>query len=88
MRIAVFGAGAVGGYFGARLAAAGNDVTFITRGERLEAMRRGGLRVESIDGDVVLDPLYATDDPASVGVVELVVFAVKSTGSKSSCLDS
>jgi 2-dehydropantoate 2-reductase len=82
MRIAITGAGAVGGYFGARLAAAGHDVTFISRGERLEAMRAGGLRVESIDGDVVLDSVSATDDPAEVGIVELVVFAVKSTDTR------
>jgi 2-dehydropantoate 2-reductase len=82
LRIAIMGAGAVGGYFGARLAAAGNVVTFITRGERLKAMRESGLQVESIDGDVVLDTVNVTDDPEEIGVVELVIFAVKSTGTR------
>jgi 2-dehydropantoate 2-reductase len=82
MRVAVMGAGAVGGYFGARLAAAGHDVAFIARGERLSAMREGGLRVESIDGDLDLGDVEATDDPAGVGEVELVIFAVKSTSTR------
>ena len=79
MRIAVMGTGAVGGYFGARLAKAGHDVTFISRGERLETMRREGLRVESLDGDFVLEKVETTDDPGTVGPVEIVLFTVKST---------
>lgn len=77
MRIAVIGAGGVGGYFGGRLALAGEDVTFIARGSHLDAMRRDGLRVLSANGDFVVQPVQATDDAASVGSVDLVMIAVK-----------
>ena len=77
MRIAVMAAGAVGGYFGARLAKAGHDVFFIARGAHLEAMRKDGLRVESVHGDVHLPKPNVTDDPKSVGPVDIVLFAVK-----------
>jgi 2-dehydropantoate 2-reductase len=77
MRIAVMAAGAVGGYFGARLAAAGHDVFFIARGAHLDAIRRNGLKVESTLGDLLLKDAHATDDPASVGPVDMVLFAVK-----------
>jgi 2-dehydropantoate 2-reductase len=77
MRIAVFGAGGVGGYFGGRLAQAGHDVTFVARGKHLEAMRTGGLRVESIKGDFSIHPVQATDIPEEVGEVEAVIVAVK-----------
>lgn len=56
MKIAVFGTGAVGGYFGGRLAESGQDVTFIARGAHLAAMRENGLRVTSIKGDFVIHP--------------------------------
>ncbi|MGR2737835.1 2-dehydropantoate 2-reductase [Billgrantia sp. Q4P2] len=77
MKFAIMGSGGVGGYFGSRLAEAGEDVTFIARGEHLAAMQRQGLRVHSIKGDVVLDRVKATDDPASVGEVDCVIVAVK-----------
>lgn len=77
MRIAVFGSGGIGGYFGARLAAAGHEVTFIARGEHLAAIRAHGLRVESIQGDVHIHPARSTDRPAEVGVVDWVLCAVK-----------
>src|SRR5688572_20447899 len=77
MRIAVMGSGAVGGYFGARLALAGSDVTFIARGAQLEAMRRDGLRIQSGVGDAHLTPVKATSDPAEIGPVDLVLFTVK-----------
>ena len=77
MRIAVIGAGGVGGAFGAALANAGADVTFVARGAHLAAMRATGLRVEGPRGDVHLSPTQATDDPASIGVVDLVLFCVK-----------
>jgi 2-dehydropantoate 2-reductase len=77
MRIAVFGAGAVGGYFGGRLAQSGEDVAFIARGEHLQAMQTRGLRVESIEGGFTVDPVEATDNPAAVGVVDAVLVAVK-----------
>ncbi len=77
MRIAVVGAGGVGGGFGAALAKAGADVTFIARGAHLAAMKSIGLKVESPRGDVHLTPTQATDDPATVGPVDFVLFCVK-----------
>jgi 2-dehydropantoate 2-reductase len=77
LKIAVMGAGAVGGYFGARLAAAGSDVTFIARGAHLQAIRENGLCVESPLGDVTIDPAKATDDPEEVGPVDIVLLMVK-----------
>lgn len=77
MRIAVFGTGGVGGYFGGRLAQAGEEVIFIARGEHLRAMREHGLRVDSIKGDFVLQPVQATDNPAEVGPVDAILVGVK-----------
>ena len=77
MNIAVMGAGGVGGYFGGLLARAGHNVTFIARGPHLEAIRSGGLRVESGNDGIFTVPGNATDDPTSVGHQELVLFAVK-----------
>lgn len=77
MRIAVMAAGAVGGYFGARLAAAGHEVAFIARGAHRDAIRAHGLKVESVHGDVHLPSPTVTDDPATVGPVDVVLFAVK-----------
>ena len=77
MRIAVVGAGGVGGGFGAALAKAGADVTFIARGEHLAAMKSKGLRIEGGRGETQLVPTQATDDPASVGPVDYVLFCVK-----------
>jgi 2-dehydropantoate 2-reductase len=77
MRIAVVGAGGVGGGYGAALAKAGADVTFIVRGAHLAAIRSKGLKVESPRGDTHLKPTQATDEPASVGPVDVVLFCVK-----------
>ena len=77
MRIAMVGAGGVGGYFGGRLAQAGHDVTFIARGEHLRAMLQEGLRVESINGDFAVSPVQATDKPDGIGAVDLVIMGVK-----------
>jgi 2-dehydropantoate 2-reductase len=77
MRIAVVGAGGVGGGFGAALAKAGADVTFIARGAHLAAMKRDGLKVVSQRGDTHLVPTQATDDPAEIGPVDIVLFCVK-----------
>jgi 2-dehydropantoate 2-reductase len=77
MRVAAMAAGAVGGYFGARLAAAGHDVAFIARGAHRDAIRRDGLRIESALGDLHLNDINVTDDPQQVGPVDLVLFAVK-----------
>jgi len=70
-------AGAVGGYFGARLAQAGHEVAFVARGQQLEALRTRGLRVESPLGDVHLRRVEVTDSPGGIGTVDLVLFAVK-----------
>jgi 2-dehydropantoate 2-reductase len=77
MRIAVFGTGGVGGYFGGRLARAGEDVTFIARGEHLQAIKTTGLRVDSSEGDFVIYPTRATDDVTEVGEVDLLILGVK-----------
>ena len=77
MRIAAMAAGAVGGYFGARMAAAGHDVFFIARGAHRAAIEKNGLKVESVHGDVYLPKPNVTDDPAKVGPVDIVIFAVK-----------
>jgi 2-dehydropantoate 2-reductase len=77
MKIAMMGSGGIGGYYGGRLAQAGEDVTFIARGAHLAALRAGGLRVFSHYGDFSLPQVNATDDPAAVGPVELVVMATK-----------
>lgn len=77
MRIAVFGTGGAGGYFGGRLARAGENVTFIARGEHLRALREHGLRVESVKGDFEIQPAQATDNPEEVGEVDVVIVGVK-----------
>jgi 2-dehydropantoate 2-reductase len=77
MRIAAMAAGAVGGYFGARLAAAGHDVFFIARGAHHDAIAKNGLKVESVHGDLHLPKPNVTDDPGKVGPVDIVLFAVK-----------
>ena len=77
MRIAAMAAGAVGGYFGARMAAAGHDIFFIARGGNLAAIRKNGLTIESVHGDQHLPKPNVTDDPASIGPVDIVLFAVK-----------
>jgi 2-dehydropantoate 2-reductase len=77
MRIAIVGAGGVGGYFGGRLAAAGSDVTFVARGAHLEAIRRKGLRIVSPLGDATIRDIKTVDDIAHVGDADLVIVAVK-----------
>jgi len=77
VRIAVVGAGGVGGYFGGRLAENGADVTFLARGAHLRALRPSGLRIESSAGNLHLPRVDATDDPAAIGPVDVVLFAVK-----------
>lgn len=79
LRIAVIGAGAVGGVFGARLAAAGHHVHFLARGATLAALRSQGLRLDSVDGDLLLPHVHATDHPLDIGVVDLMLVGVKAT---------
>ena len=78
MKIALYGAGGVGGYYGAVLARAGHDVSLIARGAHLAAIRQSGLRVLSPGGDLTAHPAAATDDPARIGAVDAVIVAVKS----------
>lgn len=77
MKIAVFGTGGVGGYFGGRLAQHRQDVTFIARGANLVAIRDAGLKVESLDGDFTVHPVNVTDSPKTVGSVDLILLAIK-----------
>src|ERR1700730_18210035 len=77
MRIAVVGAGGVGGGFGAALATAGADVSFVARGAHLAAMKKEGLKVGGGRGETHLVPTRATDDPAEIGEVDVVLFCVK-----------
>jgi 2-dehydropantoate 2-reductase len=77
MRIAVLGVGGVGGYFGGRLAKAGVEVVFIARGEHLRAIRERGLRVDSLEGDFLVSPVRAAENPSQVGPVDAVILGVK-----------
>lgn len=78
MKISVMGSGGVGGFYGGRLAHAGCDVTFVARGAHLEAMRENGLLIENeAQGDIHLPKVNVTDDPATIGPVDLVIIAVK-----------
>jgi len=77
MHIAVVGTGAVGGYFGGRLARAGEEVVFLARGAALRAIQEDGLQVESVDGDFTVRPAQVTDNPADIGPVDIVLLTVK-----------
>jgi 2-dehydropantoate 2-reductase len=77
MKIAIMGTGGVGGYYGGLLAAAGQDVTFIARGAHLESIRDKGLQIKSVHGDFTVFPAKATDRPAEIGPVDLVIVATK-----------
>jgi 2-dehydropantoate 2-reductase len=77
MKIAIMGSGGVGGYYGGLLAAAGQEVTFIARGAHLQAIRDKGLQIKSVHGDFAVSPAKATDRPAEIGSVDLVIIATK-----------
>jgi 2-dehydropantoate 2-reductase len=78
MRIVMMGSGGVGGFFGGRLARAGEDVAFVARGAHLEAMKRDGLTIENEpQGDIHVDKVRASDDPAALGPADLVIVSVK-----------
>src|SRR5882762_8417901 len=78
MKIAMMGSGGVGGFIGGRLAHAGYDVSFIARGAHLAAMRSNGLIIESeAHGDIRVPTVRATDDPASIGPVDVIILSVK-----------
>ena len=77
MKIVIVGVGAVGGYFGGRLAQTAHEVTFIARGEHLNAIRENGLRVDSLNGDFIAVPTYATDSPSEADEMDVIVVATK-----------
>ena len=77
MKIAIIGAGGVGGYFGGRLAEAGFDVTFLARGEHLKAMQQNGLTIKSIKGNFKVSPVNATDRISAIGSADLIIIALK-----------
>ena len=77
LRVTVFGAGAVGAYFGGRLAEAGASVGFVARGETLRAIRERGLRVTSPDGNFTIDPARVSADPAELGLADVILLGVK-----------
>lgn len=77
MKIGIIGTGGVGGYFGARLAAAGNEVTFIARGEHLKAIKANGLKLKSIKGDITINPAKASDNLEELRDCELIIFGTK-----------
>ena len=77
MRVAIYGTGGVGGYVGGRLQAGGHDVTFIARGANLAALQQSGLSIKSALGDLNLPKVAATDDPSSIGPVDVVLLGVK-----------
>jgi len=77
MKIAIMGAGGVGGYYGGLLARTGQEVIFIARGAHLQALRRQGLQVNSVHGDFLVAPAHATDNPAEIGPVDFILFTTK-----------
>lgn len=77
MNIVIYGTGGVGGYFGTRLAQAGNNVTFIARGKHLEAIQQNGLQLKSVNGDYLVKPANVTDDVSEVKNVDLILICVK-----------
>lgn len=77
MHILIFGTGGVGGYFGGRLAQAGYPVTFVARGQHLAALRTNGLTINSINGDIQLPHVNATDDLADIDAPDIILLTVK-----------
>src|SRR5215213_1434309 len=77
MKIAIFGSGGVGAYFGGRLAASGEDVAFVARGAHLNALQHDGLSIDSPNGNLHLPKVQATDRPQAIGPVDVVLFTVK-----------
>ncbi|MFD1293139.1 ketopantoate reductase family protein [Lutibacter holmesii] len=77
MNIVIYGTGGIGGYFGARLAQAGNNVTFIARGKQLEAIQKNGLQLKSVKGDYLLKPAVATNDIFEVKEIDVILICTK-----------
>ena len=86
MKIAIMGSGAVGGYFGGHLAKVGHDVSFIARGKHLAALKKQGLRVKSDLGNFHLEAVQATNNPADLGIADVVLFTVKSQHTQAAAL--
>ena len=83
MKIAVMGAGGVGGFYGGRLAHAGYDISFVARGSHMAAMREAGLTIENEpQGDIHVPRVAVTDDPATIGVADLVLRSPSSSGTR------
>ncbi len=77
MKVVIMGTGGTGGYYGGLLSKQGHDVTFIARGAHLAAIRKSGLQIKSVHGDFTVSPAKATDDPATVGEPDLILFLTK-----------
>ena len=77
MKIAIIGTGAVGGYFGGMLAKAGNDVTFLARGEHLKAIQTIGLTIKTINGNFIINPAKATDKIKDIDSPDMIILGVK-----------
>ena len=86
MKIVIMGSGGVGGYFGARLADAGEDVSFVARGRHLEAIKSKGLKIKSELGNTTIDPAIASDIPEDLGMADLILFCVKAYDTESAAL--
>ena len=84
MNIVVMGTGGVGGYFGAKLANAGNNVCFIARGKHLEAIKNNGLKILSETGDILIHPANATDNPEELEIADIILFCVKAYDTEAS----
>ena len=80
MKIAAMAAGAVGAYFGGRMQAAGHDVAYIARRAHLDALRKDGLKIESVHGDLHLPKVNATPDPKEIGPVDIVLLSLFQLG--------
>jgi len=77
MKFVVYGSGAVGGYFGARLQKAGQEVSFIARGDHLRVIRANGIHITGASGDFIVHPTFVSNQPQDMGVADLVIIAVK-----------
>jgi len=85
MHVAIYGTGGAGGYFGAQLARSGEDVTFVARGQHLQAIQENGLHLETPAGEIVIRPAKVTDDPAQIGPVDVILLGVKAWAGGGGC---
>jgi len=87
MKIAVIGTGGVGGYFGGKITEAAYDTTFLARGKHLEAIKKNGLQIKSIKGDIHINSVKVTDNIHDIGKVDLILLAVKAWQVKETAKD-